>query len=194
MEIVNIICSVLTTVISTITLVVTCLINKTTKEIKFNELSYNFIDSFEIFRVSINKNYVSTKQINLHNIEVNANTALQLKIMFNSKLSNFVNRLVVSSIKMHIQNFGENGGLVFSDKESLYIYQEEIVTGLTMNIPVDRTKMDKLLNNDFHNKKLVYTINCILRMNGSKKDNNFIKQGCLDFSSSNRDKIIFEII
>ncbi len=63
-----------------------------------------------------------------------------------------------------------------------------------MNIPVDRTKMDKLLNNDFHNKKLAYIINCILRMNGSKKDNNFIKQGCLDFSSSNRDKIIFEII
>ncbi len=100
----------------------TCLINKTTKEIKFNELSYEFIDSFEIFRVSINKNYVSNKQINLHNIGTNANTALQLKIMFNSKLSIFVNRLVVSSIKMHIQNFGKNGGLIFSDKESLSIY------------------------------------------------------------------------
>ena len=90
----NLICEIFGTIasiiIAIITLLYTIKINKTSTELKYNEISYKFIDSFKIYRMTINKNYVNNNEVNINNDELKANSTMQISLLFNSNITNAI--------------------------------------------------------------------------------------------------------
>ena len=117
---------------------------------------------------------------------------MQINIIYEVDMSINIDKIVFTSIDMHIQNYGENGCLLKSNDPNFKIINfEDNIIKFTFN--VDKNKMDKLFNSSIEDKLLLYTLSCNLKLKKFRRNVDFKKRDCLKVSSENTDKIIYKI-